>query len=673
MKSLRTTLLILLVLTWQQRLAVAQVTTPTNTFSAIASAGLSLQTWFSQLSSVYTQPVGVRIFADSISSCWQTDPGCSTYGPQFSGNRWPNLLVNAATQAGFPIFGSGIQPCIGTVITAAFLLQGPYTSTGTIANGNAVGPSQTAGALTGGSICQMTAGATITFPASTAFYAARFYCGETSSNNTIAVTIGGTSVGNICGTTTGTTVAAAQTILNPGGTTSAAIVLTASGTGLFYGLELQYTSKNYGLVIHNEGVGAANSYFFGANNSQNLAFSDQFFGSHALAIVSLGVNDQAGAVAPATFQSNINYVLNHEQSFGSSTMIANEYVWTGTGSTNTSLRPTNLAISQSLANPAPSDYVDLQDMYGPITPAQACTMGLLQCSDLTHETDLGSLAMAQAISQHLFLGRLSPVGGFSFGTNQTQGGYTSGYEALQNSTDANPNFRIQGCFYTSLVTCNIDHGSTSSGNWFWGINGATAQTNIGGNGGVLSIGSYYIALAAANAQTPASYPVTIDYTNKYHTRPYNVVVLGANNTGSAYTNATSAFTTIGDGTHNMSFVVNASETTSYSCRIIYSASATTVGIAFQWTYSGSVNSFASTLTYNATLATAINSNIANVATAVSTQQPTTPTVVNAASTNYVAYFDVDLNANATGTLALQAKNSAAGTVTVALGSRCERK
>lgn len=672
LKRLRITLCILLAMTWQERLAVAQVTSPTNTTYATAAGGNALQTWFSQLTSIYSQVVGVRIFADSIASCYQTDPGCSTYGPQFSGNRWPSLLLNAATQAGLPIFGSGIQPCIGTVISAAFELQGPYTSTGTIANGNAVGPSQATGALTGGSICNMTSGATITFPAGHTFYAARFYCGETSSNNTIGVTIGGTGVGNICATTTGTTVAAAQTILNPAGTTSAQIVMTASGAGQFYGLELQYTSANYGLVIHNEAVGAANSYFFGANTTQNLAFSDQLFGSHALAIVSLGVNDQAGAVSTSTFQSNIHYIVSHEQSFGSSTMIANEYVWTGTGSTNTSLRPTNLTVAQSLSGPAPSDYLDFQDIMGPITPAQGYTMGLLQ-SDTTHETDLGSLAIAQAVSQHLFVGRVSPVGGWSFGTNQTQGGYSYGYEALQNSTDANPNFRIQGCFFASLVTCNVDHGSTSSGNWFWGINGATAQTNLGAGGGVLSIGSYYLAYGSANSQTPTGYTATSDYTNHLFSRPYNVVVLGANGTGSAYTNGTTGtFTNVGDGTHTLQFAINASETGSVKCMVPYSASAVTVGAAFKWAYTGTMTSFIGSMDYDATTATAGVANIVRpaVVTTIGTQQPATPTVVATAANTYVANFDVTYVASTAGTLTLTGEPSATGTLTIPLGAKC---
>jgi hypothetical protein len=169
MHRLRVILCVLLSLTWQTRLAVAQITSPSNTTYATAAGGNTLQAWFSQLTSIYTQVVGVRIFGDSIASCWQTDPGCATFGPRYQSNRWPDLLLNAATQAGLPIYGNGLQPCIGTVISAAFLLQGPYTSTGTIVNDSTVGPSQATGALTGGSICKMTATATITYPAGPTF------------------------------------------------------------------------------------------------------------------------------------------------------------------------------------------------------------------------------------------------------------------------------------------------------------------------------------------------------------------------------------------------------------------------------------------------------------------------------------------------------------------------
>ena len=644
---------------------------PPSSFTSVGGPQ-TIDTWFDCVRNIYGRVCGVRLDGTSLSSCWQTDAGCSTYGPQFAGNRWPSLLGQWAAQASIPIYGSGIQPCIGTVISAAALVQSPFTTTGTIANASTVGPSQATGAQTGGSICQMTAGATITFPAGHTFYAARFYCGETSANNTIAVTIGGTSVGNICGSTTGSATPIATTITNPGATTAAAIVMTATGTGLFYGLELQYTSANYGLVIHNAAVGAANSYFFGANTTQNLAFNDLFSGTHALTIIEMGVNDQAGAVSPANFTTNINFVLNHEQAFGSSTLLINDYVWSGTGSTNTSLRPTVLTIAQSTANPTQSDFLDWQDIVGPITPAQAYAMGCLQ-SDLTHETDLCSLAFAQQMAMHLFPGRITPTGAFSFGTSSGQGGYNTGYEMMQDSTDAQPNFRIQGCFYASLVTCGIDHGTTPAGSWMWGINGATAQTNVCANGGVLSPGSYFVAYNAANSQTPTGYPLGIDYTTHLVGRPCNVLMLGAGGTGAAYTNATTGtFTNVSDGTHTLQFALNASETGSLKCALPYSASATTVGAAFKWAYTGTMTTFVSTLDYDATTATAGAANVvrAPVITAVATQQPTTPTVVAAASTTYMAKFDVSYAASTAGILTLTAAPSAAGTLTIPLGAKC---
>ena len=627
--------------------------------TATATGGPALDAWYAWLRKVYTTVVGVRIHGDSISSCYQTDPGCSTYGPQYAGNRWPSLLLQAATQAGIPIYGNGIQPCIGTVISAAFELQGPYTSTGTISNGNQVGPSQATGALTGGSICSMSAGATITYPAGHTFYAARFYCGQGSSSATIAVTIGGTSVGNICAST-GSASVNEVTFNNPAGTTSAQIVMTATGAGQFYGLELQYTSANYGLVIHNESVGAANSYFFGANTTQNLGFNDLLSGAHALEIWSLGVNDQAGNVSAANYTTNMDYVLNHEQALGSSTLVANEYVWTGTGSTNTSLRPTALTNANSLSNPLPSDYLDFQDVIGPITPAQSYAMGCLQ-SDLTHESDLCALAMYQMVTQHIFLGRVTPTGAWSFGTNATQGGYTYGYEAFQNSTDANPNFRIQGCFYSSLVTCNVDHGTTPSGNWLWGINGATAQTGIGGDGGVLSIGSYYIAYGAANAQTPTGYPLTIDYSNHLVTRPYNIIPLLSTYTSSG---TAGTYTNVSDGTRTMQFALNATEFKNIHCDFTYGASATSVGVEFKWTYSGTMTLFHSRMSYDATTATAGAANMiyAPVVTAVATQQPTTPTTVNTTTAQYEVQLDVDAYTSTAGTLTLTSAPSATGTI-----------
>ena len=156
-------------------------------------------------------------------------------------------------------------------------------------------------------------------------------------------------------------------------------------------------------------------------------------------------------------------------------------------------------------------------------------------------------------------------------------------------------------------------------------------------------------------------------------RTSNIVQLGANGTGSAYTNGTTGtYTNVSDGTHTLQFALVTGYPVSIHCMVPYSASGTGLGALWKWAFTGTMTTFLSDLTYDATTATAGAANIvrAPLVTAVATAQPTTATNVNVANTTYVATFDVSAVVATAGTLTLTAEPNASGTLTIPLGAKC---
>jgi hypothetical protein len=582
-------------------------------------------------------------------------------------NLMPNLLRQAITAAGFPSHGTGFVPVtqqIGTVNN-----DNTCSTTGTPVIVNTVGgPQQTTGSPTGGSVYQMPAASTITCTPGIQFISLNISCALTSGSAGMALTINAVSVGTACAGTQSNTTQLVQTFTAPvacsTGTNCSFTLTAAASPGYVYAYEAVATA--FGVAVDNIGEASMVSQAF----TNHYEFSDQFPGNAILSIISIGVNDAGNSIAPATYTANLQNIIAHQQARGSSILLAgtspyNQANWAGIAAAAQSLALT--------ASPA-IDWINFADSYPPATAAgatAAINSGLIH-SDGIHPIDPGQIANADMVIRHL-LGRKGQIGDSIGNSIGGLGASFYGVEVWNNATDNNATWHSGNCSSASVVNCIPMHWQTPSANWFQGNQGATAVTGLT-NGAVISAGSAWLGKAAVGFNfSPTGYAWIADATTGTVSRPNNVIVLGAGASGSAYTNASNAFTTITDTVHSLSFALNATETSSFTCRIIYSASATTLGLAIQWTYSGTMTTFAATMLYNATLATAINDNVANVATAVSTQQPTTPTNVNAATTNYVAILDVDAITSTAGTLALQAKNSAAGTITVALGSRCEKK
>lgn len=134
----------------------------------------------------------------------------------------------------------------------------------------------------------------------------------------------------------------------------------------------------------------------------------------------------------------------------------------------------------------------------------------------------------------------------------------------------------------------------------------------------------------------------------------------------AYTNATTTFSNVSDGTRTMSWAVAASRDYTVSCDITYQSSATTAGPKFQITGPASptaVNLRAMGGTGAAAFADA-------AVTAFSTPLTTFGTA-GATATNFVVRVTAGIvNGSTAGTVTLQAAANGVGTVTFATGTSC---
>jgi hypothetical protein len=135
-------------------------------------------------------------------------------------------------------------------------------------------------------------------------------------------------------------------------------------------------------------------------------------------------------------------------------------------------------------------------------------------------------------------------------------------------------------------------------------------------------------------------------------------------TTSAYTNATTSFTTVTGG-NTLQFSVEANTNYVAECQIMWQGSAGTTGPKFQWTGPASPTAVAATLVSAVTATTTLYAS----ATAFSSALADTGTITTA--TNFLAALTLGVvnGANA-GTVTLQAAANGTGTLTIQPGSYC---
>ena len=134
----------------------------------------------------------------------------------------------------------------------------------------------------------------------------------------------------------------------------------------------------------------------------------------------------------------------------------------------------------------------------------------------------------------------------------------------------------------------------------------------------------------------------------------------------AYTNATTTFSTLGDGSRTVSFPVAASVDYTLSCKILYQGSATTAGPKVQLTGPASPTAV-NLMVEGGTNATAY----ADAGAAAFSSAVTAFGTLGAATTNFVLHIEGGIaNGTTAGTVALQLAANGSGTLTVQPGSYC---
>ena len=619
--------------------------------------------------------------ADSEHTCWLTST--CPYGPQHQQNMWDEATLSIMQRRGYPIYSSGIIGPISVVSTSSLIsngiLPGITSCTGTVAQVSlsGVGPQQATGALTGGGTLQMSSGAVCTIGVSTftatpggtagAFNRFKVYCAINSTTGTMTVTISGQSASTACNGTNATPLAQSYTVTNTAGTTALTVAITCTtGTCNLGGWEEIWTTGNAGYAIDGfEANGGANSYWLGGA-AGNAAYLKLASGTVALLDIAIGVNDAAGSISSSTVNTNIGtFIANWP---AASVLIWSSFAYTGTGSTN---YPAIQQGEQQYALTNGYDFLNTIDNASSNTSINYWNG--IQNSDTTHPTDMGAGANFQQWWAHINGSEAQSAQ--TYGVNTTA--YTNGYIAYLDGVDTTSTVDSAICYVASMAWCGSRRLVAASGATFQSIfqDGlvGTAVTNVGGNGGVASAGSWGIGsntTAGTMNPTTTQLSMVVDATNHQMQRPYNVVVLTA-----AYTNATTGFTAVADATpHTLQFAVNASETMVVECDLIYQA-ASSGGLMIEWTGPASPTAFATYMTWATSgtgTAPAVIQSYSGLS--LSSAVPATGVAVVTASTNYHAHIHAALvNGTTAGTLALLAHSVAAATLTIEPGSECTRQ
>jgi hypothetical protein len=585
---------------------------------------------------------------------------CS-FGPSHASNLTPNALETNLQNSGYPLYSTGIVPFISIVST--FNLQSypvQVTSTGTIAQAtlSGTGPQQATGALTGGGFVQMSTGATLTIPAGTAFNRLNIFCAETASSGSIAVTIGGSSVGTACAVTQGSPTPIMATFTNPAGTTSASVVLTSTGTSYTAAYEEIYSTNNYGIAVDDIGTGGANSYYLGSA-STNMNLYNLASGTVGLKVIAIGVNDAAGSVASGTVTTNISTFINSNPSGSKpSVLIWPSWVGTYTGSTNF---PAIATAEQNLALANNYDFMNANDN-GTNNPASNYSAGYLN-SDTTHPSDMGAAFNFTQFWQHLF--SREAQGGLTLGTRL--GGSSAGTLGLANIQDTAGTLLSASCTVNGLSNCDLWHMSTSPNNTFQ-ENAFGGMVGIGTtmvNSGYAAAGSFVLTENGTNG-TWNDHNIPMDFAvdpNGLVWRPANRVF-----TASAYTNATTGFTNV----TGLAFPIQANQHLHIRCDLAYNVSAATDGIILTWTGPSSPTYLTTCIDAATATTTSPNRNdLCLPGTSFGTQIPTTGVVTGTTTTYFPVntWIEISNGANA-GTVQLQAKGDGTGTLTIAQNSGC---
>jgi hypothetical protein len=318
-------------------------------------------------------PVHIAVLGDSFTVACQplSSPGT---GPVSCANRWPEQ-IRMQLQAIYGSHGTGVYPVI--VATGAVINNQAWSCSGSFSTSNILGPTQS-GSGAGNTLVALGPSASCTFHdnRNIAWDTLNTYCGTNSTSVGIAVNIdSGAFTGTACGSTTGSATAHIVTLAAAASTSHSVTFTNTAGSGTAYLYAAEGQSGTTGVSVDNMGLGGATSNAFGSAVTTELAFSDLIPGGAQAALFMDQTNDASLGVATATFSTNVQNFITHEQGLASAPTV--------------------------MLTIPPVDIINNTSPMGPYTTIQVglCSSNSLTCIDIQNRgTTVGSTVVGWGTS-----------------------------------------------------------------------------------------------------------------------------------------------------------------------------------------------------------------------------------------------------------------------------------
>jgi hypothetical protein len=265
-------------------------------------------------------PAGVHILllGDSFIRCWHGTCGLGG-GPVTSSNRWGEQL-RIKMQAIYGIGGPGLVTLVYSASSTPAIDSELWSCTGTFTTAvGSLGPTQS----NGNAMVHMSPGAVCTYNDARAIPFTNFgvLYATASTNSTLTLVADGTTAlgapSSANATSTGAAAGGLTSHWFAGTATMASAVhtITASCTGTdFCNLYGGYAQNGTtGVTVDTAAIGGAQAGMFGAAPSTQLAFTDLLPGGSQAVIIMDQTNDAAAGIATATFSTNMQNIITHEQ------------------------------------------------------------------------------------------------------------------------------------------------------------------------------------------------------------------------------------------------------------------------------------------------------------------------------------------------------------------------
>jgi hypothetical protein len=634
-----------------------------STFTNTGGGGLDA--FYAALRQSNTQIVRIVSFGDSIITCYQITP--CTDGPYNAANS-PVLALRNEFLKQYVQYSTGLRIPFRLMPTATVDGgEGGYTLTsGSVSESTVFGPQQSGYSLNGSALLTITSDGVLTINVGQGFNRINIYCVETASNTGWAVTIGGTSVGTACGTTSSTTIGVVQQFSNTTVTTGTAsswsisgnvLTVTTVASGSFaVGGVLSGTAVTSGTTITQQltgTAGGAGTYLLSASSTASSGTLTQTGGlvNSAVTLTASGASSYLGGYEAITTTGNTGVVVDNMGEGAISSAF-----WTGA----TGLGWFNLLAGQPALCILEDGENDAQNP-GVITPAGVVTnlqtvATACQNAGASIELLIPTPYNSTTANQYAWIQLAewqyaqNPSVGYPWDVINLADAWVGTGVTGVSGTGGNPNFIAQDS------AANI--AQDVSNNLLW-----TDSQHPTDYGSCLITRQIFQHLSGGRTTYPCNW-----YSQT--ATPANVAMLVA-----VYTNATTGFTPVTETTtplHPWQFPIAVSQQMRIRCEISYAVSATTDGIILEVTGPGTPTTI--TQLFNWWTTATASSSLSLTGSAYAVQIPTSGVATTTATTIFTGQYIVSIyNGTTAGTVAVNAKGVGTGILTIEPGSYCAQE